>query len=245
MTHLSTLIDIKARVINKEGARIREMFNSLANNYDVANDVLSFGMHRLWKKQLVQKLPKGKVSVLDCATGTGDIAILIKQLNPKADVTAIDFSEKMLDQAPAKAEKAGIKNIRFLVADILKLPFGPDSFDQITISFGIRNVENLLNAIEEFEKILKPKGILHILEFGQPANPSWSKIYSAYHRGVLPVIGGLITGNMKAYSYLNKSSEEFPTGESFMKQFPPTSWKALETKPLLGGIAYIYRIQKL
>lgn len=220
------------------------MFNSLAKNYDIANDVLSFGMHRVWKKELVNKIPKAKATILDCATGTGDIAILIKKRNPKSEVTGIDFSEKMLEQAPPKAEKAGHKDIKFMVADILKLPFGDNTFDHITISFGIRNVENLLAAIAEFERILKPKGVLHVLEFGQPDNPSWSKLYSTYHQKVLPVVGGVITGNKKAYSYLNKSSEEFPSGESFIKQFPPMSWEGLETTPLLGGIAYIYRIQK-
>lgn len=221
------------------------MFNSLAGNYDIANDVLSFGMHRLWKKELVSKIPKEKVVVLDCATGTGDIAILIKKNAPKAEITGIDFSEKMLEQAPPKAAKAGIKDIRFLVADILKLPFGNDSFDHITISFGIRNVENLLAAIAEFERVLKSKGILHVLEFGQPQDPAWSKIYGTYHQKLLPLVGGVITGNMKAYSYLNKSSEEFPSEESFIKQFPPMSWKCIEMKSLLGGIAYIYRIQKI
>lgn len=231
-------------MISKESLRIKDMFNSLAKNYDVANDVLSFGMHRLWKKELVSKIPKEGVDALDCATGTGDIAILIKKHSPKTKLTAIDFSEKMIEQAPPKAKKEGIEDIQFLVADILKLPFANNSFDHITISFGIRNVENLLSAIAEFERILKPKGTLHVLEFGQPQGPAWSKVYSSYHRSVLPVVGGLITGNIKAYSYLNKSSEEFPSGESFIKQFPPTVWKAIETNPLLGGIAYIYRIQK-
>src|SRR4051794_25630119 len=114
------------------------MFNSLATNYDIANDVLSFGMHRLWKSELTKAIPQGYVDVLDCATGTGDIAILIKKANPNAKITAIDFSEKMLEQAPPKAEKEGIKDIRFLAADILNLPFTDSSFDHITISFGIR-----------------------------------------------------------------------------------------------------------
>ncbi len=232
-------------MLNKEATRIRDMFNSVASNYDIANDVLSFGMHRLWKKQLVNAIPRGTVEVLDCATGTGDIAILTKQTNPSAKITAIDFSEKMLEQAPPKAEKAGIKDIRFLAADILQLPFGDETFDQITISFGIRNVENLLGAIAEFERILKPNGMLHILEFGQPINPNWNKVYSTYHRKVLPLIGGAITGNVKAYSYLNKSSEEFPSGEEFQKQFTTTAWKAKEMTPLLGGIAFIYRMQKI
>lgn len=220
------------------------MFNSLAKNYDIANDVLSFGMHRVWKKQLIKSIPKAKSSILDCATGTGDIAILIKKHSPESQVTAIDFSEKMIEQAPPKAKEAGVPDIKFLVADILKLPFSNDSFDHITISFGIRNVENLLAAISEFERILKPNGTLHVLEFGQPTQLAWAKIYSAYHRRILPVIGGSITGNMKAYSYLNKSSEEFPSGEDFTKQFPPVSWKLNECTSLLGGIAYIYRIKK-
>ena len=233
-------------MISKEASRIREMFNSVASKYDVANDVLSFGMHRLWKKKLVLGLPKNNaVSVLDCATGTGDVAILIKKENPKAKVTAIDFSEKMLEAAPPKAAKEGITDIQFLAADIMSLPFSEKSFEHITISFGIRNVESLLGAISEFEKILKPGGVLHVLEFGQPSDPRWSRIYSTYHKQLLPLVGGLITGNRKAYTYLNKSSEEFPSGEIFMKQFPSSSWKALEETSLMGGIAYIYRIQRI
>jgi len=234
-------------VLSKEATRIREMFNSVATNYDIANDVLSFGMHRLWKKELVKKIPskKTKIDVLDCATGTGDIAILIKKRNSKAQVTAIDFSERMLEQAPPKAAKAGFKDIKFLAADILNLPFSDKSFDHITISFGIRNVENLRVAISEFERVLRSGGVAHILEFGQPSSPLWAKTYTTYHRKVLPFIGGAITGNLSAYSYLNKSSEEFPSGEGFVKQFSPTTWKCTESTALLGGIAYIYRLQKI
>jgi demethylmenaquinone methyltransferase/2-methoxy-6-polyprenyl-1,4-benzoquinol methylase len=234
-------------VISKEASRIRDMFNSIASKYDAANDVLSFGMHRIWKKALVRGLGS-KIdifSTLDCATGTGDIAIMLKKHFPFSEVTAIDFSEKMLEEAPAKAKKAGVEDIKFLAADILSLPFSDASFDNITISFGIRNVENLLKAISELERVLKSKGHIHILEFGQPKNPRWKKLYSTYHQSVLPVVGGVLTGNYKAYKYLNKSSEEFPSGQNFAKQFPPTTWKSKEVTPLMGGIAYIYRLQKL
>ena len=223
------------------------MFNSVAESYDSANDLLSLGMHRVWKKNFVNGISpdtKAFFEILDCATGTGDIAIEIQRRYRRAKVTGIDFSEKMLDQAPAKAEKAGFKKIRFLAADILKLPFSDNSFDHITISFGIRNVENLLAAIAEFERVLKPNGQLHVLEFGQPQNQIWSKVYGIYHRKLLPFIGGLISGNQEAYSYLNKSSEEFPSGKEFVKQFSSTAWKELEMKPLLGSVAYIYRLQK-
>lgn len=224
------------------------MFNSVAESYDSANDLLSLGMHRIWKKNFVTGISpdtKAFFEILDCATGTGDIAIEIQRRYKRAKVTGIDFSEKMLDQAPAKAEKAGFKKIRFLAADILRLPFSDNSFDHITISFGIRNVENLLGAIAEFERVLKPKGQLHVLEFGQPQNKTWSKVYGIYHRKLLPFIGGLISGNQEAYSYLNKSSEEFPSGREFMKQFSSTTWKELEVTPLLGSVAYIYRLEKI
>jgi len=224
------------------------MFNSVAESYDSANDLLSLGMHRVWKKNFVNGISpdtKAFFEILDCATGTGDIAIEIQRRYKRAKVTGIDFSEKMLDQAPAKAVKAGFKKIRFLAADILKLPFSDNSFDHITISFGIRNVENLLAAIAEFERVLKPNGQLHVLEFGQPQNHIWSKIYGIYHRKLLPFLGGLISGNQEAYSYLNKSSEEFPSGKEFVKQFSSTGWKELEMTPLLGSIAYIYRLKKI
>lgn len=234
-------------MISKEAIRIREMFNSLAGKYDLANDVLSFGMHRVWKSDLVEGIGNSseKLAVLDCATGTGDIAIQIKKKFPNYEVSAIDFSEKMLEQAPAKAEKAGVKDIQFLAADILKLPFNSNSFDRITISFGIRNVENLLGAIAEFERVLKSGGSLHVLEFGKPPSDVWAKVYTAYNRNILPLIGGILTRNKNAYSYLNKSSEDFASGNDFIKQFPSTSWKPISSKSLMGGIAYIYRIEKI
>lgn len=223
------------------------MFNSVAAKYDIANDLLSFGMHRVWKKKFVSEIStttKHSFDVLDCATGTGDIAILLQKTFPKAKVTGIDFSEAMLDQAPEKAKREGFKDIKFLAADILDLPFSENSFDHITVSFGVRNVENLLGAIAEFERVLRPGGTLHVLEFGQPLSYKWGKVYGTYHKKVLPVVGGLITGNMRAYSYLNKSSEEFPSGQDFAKQFTSTAWDVSEVTPLMGGIAYIYRIFK-
>ncbi|HXH75160.1 MAG TPA: ubiquinone/menaquinone biosynthesis methyltransferase [Bacteriovoracaceae bacterium] len=214
---------------------VRVMFNDISHKYDLLNDVLSVGTHRLWKKQFVKMIADSHpMKALDCATGTGDIAFMLNKTVP--DVTGIDFSENMIDFAGQRAKKANSR-VKFRVADIQRLPFEDQSFDAASISFGIRNVENLELGLKELGRVSKS---LYILEFGQPKNKLFSKLYFWMLRLYVPLFG-LISKRADAYEYLIASSEKFPSGEKFLEIMARnTPYKNFGYVPVFGGIAYMY-----
>lgn len=233
-------------MIGPESDKIKSIFSDVAARYDRANQVLSLGIHHLWRKKLVQwSYAKPGDQILDCATGTGDVAIAFqKHLKGQGVVTGIDFCSEMLSFAPQKAQDLGF-TIDFQVADVTQLPFQDESFDIVSISFGIRNVENPLAGIQEMARVLKPGGRLLILEFGQVKWPLVNSAYSWYSKNVLPKVGGWITKKPQAYEYLQESSAEFPCGSDFikvMKKVPALD--GFEFEALNFGIAYLYKATK-
>lgn len=222
---------------------IRSMFSKVASNYDKANSVLSVGIHHLWRKKLV-KLSGVKAGdrVLDCATGTGDLAIEFKQaVGKNGYVKGTDFCAEMLVPAPAKAKAKNLE-IDFEQADVTALQFESNSFDACSISFGIRNVNDPVKALQEMARVVKPGGVVMVLEFGQVELPVMGPLYNWYSQKVLPVIGGLVTGQKDAYQYLQSSSAAFPCKENFLKLMEQSgSFSKMEYSPVTGGIAYIYK----
>lgn len=214
---------------------VRVMFNDISHKYDLLNDVLSAGTHRLWKKNFVNLVMKNHPSnVLDCATGTGDIAFMLEKKG--AEVTGLDFSEKMIDHATIRAQDRASK-VKFLVGDIQKLPFGDKEFDAVTISFGIRNVESLELGLKELGRVAKS---VHILEFGQPKNTLYKKAYFTMLKAYVPVFG-LISKRGDAYEYLIATSEQFPSDEKFLSIMKAnTNFTHYRSQPVFGGIAYMY-----
>ena len=232
--------------VGPEAEVIKSMFAKVARRYDLANQVLSMGIHHIWRRKLVALSDaKAGQKVLDCATGTGDLALEFKQkVGKTGEVIGTDFCAEMLRPAPAKARNARLE-IQFEVADAMDLKYADSSFDVVSISFGIRNVADPVKALREMTRVLKPGGRLMVLEFGQSNVPGFAQIYGFYSERVLPILGGLVTGQKSAYEYLQKSSEKFPSRENFialMKQVPELS--GLEFHPLTGGIAYIYKAVK-
>ncbi len=215
---------------------IKNMFDDIAGNYDLLNDVLSVGTHRLWKKMVVKKaMQNSPRRVLDCATGTGDLAFMIEK-EGCSDITAIDFSDEMIHFAKLRAQK-GKSNATFLKADITNLPFDSKSFDSTTVSFGVRNVEDLEKGLQELSRVSKS---VHILEFGQPKNKIVSFIYFNLLKLYVPVFG-IISGRKDCYEYLIASSESFPSGETFMELMKKNSdHKHFTFEPIFNGIAYLY-----
>jgi len=215
---------------------IRLMFNDISPKYDLLNDVLSLGTHRLWKKKLIRlSLQDKPVSALDCATGTGDIAFELKK-NCPGSVMGIDFSQGMIDQAIERSKK-NPHQVEFRVADIEKLPFTDKSFDITTISFGIRNVENLDQGLKELGRVARG---VYILEFGRPQNNLFKKLYFGLLKLYVPLFG-LVSKRKDAYEYLISSSEAFPSGEEFVSIMKKNmSFKNFGYTPVFGGIAYIY-----
>lgn len=229
-----------------QASEIKKMFSSIAGGYDQANTFLSAGIHHLWRKALVS-YSNAQVGdrVLDCATGTGDLAIEFRRtVGPQGRVTGTDFCAEMLALAPAKARSHGF-TIDFQLADVMALPFNENLFDIASISFGIRNVENPSQAISELYRVLKPRGSLYILEFGQPKSKVVAHLYNSYSTKVLPKIGGWITGQPQAYSYLEKSASKFPCREEFVELIKNAApFKSVEFKSLSLGVAYIYKTTK-
>jgi demethylmenaquinone methyltransferase/2-methoxy-6-polyprenyl-1,4-benzoquinol methylase len=223
--------------------KIRSMFSQISGRYDLANTVLSAGIHHLWRRDVVAwSDAKTGDKVLDCATGTGDLAIEFKKtVGLSGEVLGTDFCAEMLEPAPMKAAKAG-HEINFEQADVMNLPYADATFDIASIAFGIRNVSDPAKALTELARVTKPGGRVMVLEFGQPTLPLIAQAYNFYSRRILPKIGGLVTGNANAYEYLQNSSANFPCRDEFTKMMDDTGrYASAQWRPLSLGIAYIYK----
>lgn len=222
---------------------IRSMFSKVAANYDKANSVLSVGIHHLWRSKLVKwSGAKAGQNILDCATGTGDLAIEFKKaVGPTGKVVGTDFCAEMLIPAPGKAKAKGLE-VEFAQADVTQLSYPDASFDISSISFGIRNVGDPEKGLSELARVVKPGGYVMVLEFGQVDIPVFGPIYNYYSNNVLPIIGGWVTGQKDAYEYLQKSSAAFPCRKEFVELMNKTGqFEKIEFISLTGGIAYIYK----
>lgn len=234
--------EITPDVTAKNPTTVKSMFASVAQNYDRANSVLSMGIHHLWRSKLVKLVgAQPGQKVLDCATGTGDLAIAFKKaVGAEGVVVGTDFCEEMLAHAPTKAKALGL-DISFQLADVMNLPFANGAFDFSSISFGIRNVSDPLKGLSEMARVIKPGGKVVVLEFGQVEVPVVGSVYNWYSQKLLPKIGGWVTGQPQAYEYLQKSSAAFPCREEFCDLMKKTAaFSQVEYHSLSMGIAYIY-----
>lgn len=223
------------------GEEVRKMFADIAENYDRINDLLSLGIHHRWRKKavMVSGARQGD-HVLDCATGTGDLAIEFKkQVGESGKVLGTDFCVEMMKHAPHKAHRDGVV-VSFEVADALCLPYEANRFDIASIAFGIRNMGEPLHVLKEMARVVKPGGKVVILEFGQPRG-LLKLPYQFYGRYVIPAIGGWLSGNREAYAYLTQTSARFPAGRIFLELMEKAGvFSAQKAHRLTGGIAYIY-----
>lgn len=222
---------------------IKSLFSSVAHGYDKANDAMTFGLAHRWRKQLVKwsaVYPGDRV--LDCATGTGDLAIEFKKaVGPQGTVIGTDFCEDMLAQAPPKAKRAHLA-VDFQVADAMNLPFDDASFDVSSIAYGIRNISDPQKAIREMARVVKPGGRVMILETGDAPENGLKKAFEFYFKQVIPRVGGWVTGQRYAYEYLNKSSRGFPSRERFLEVMSSTGlFSNCEYQVLFGGASFLYR----
>jgi demethylmenaquinone methyltransferase/2-methoxy-6-polyprenyl-1,4-benzoquinol methylase len=225
---------------------IRTMFGGISKKYDLANSILSLGIHHQWKKKLVRESQvQAHHWVLDCATGTGDLAFLFEAaVGDRGQVIGSDFCAPMLDIARKKASLRRSK-VRFDCADVMSLPYLDSQFDIVSISFGIRNVPNTTKALQELGRVIRPMGRLLILEFGQPTVKWWAMLFNFYSKWLLPWIGGWISGNPEAYRYLQKSSSEFPCSSDFLNIAKNTGlFETAKAISIQGGIAYLYVLHR-
>jgi len=220
---------------------VHDMFASIARSYDRANGVLSLGVHHRWRKRTVsESMVKNGDTVLDCATGTGDLAMEFKSIvGPDGHVVGTDFCEEMLVHASKKAMKRSL-DIVWEVQDVQHLTYPANSFDIASIAFGIRNVDDPLAALREMGRVVRSGGRVVVLEFGTPS--WWMKpLFAVYSKAIIPVLGGIISGNAKAYRYLTRTSAAFPTGDAFLALLDQCGmFSRRRTIPLTGGIAHLY-----
>lgn len=220
---------------------VRQMFSSIASRYDVTNEVLSLGIHRVWRSAAVRYSEAREGDrILDCATGTGDLALAFKRkVGASGSVVGTDFCPEMLQSAPAKASEAGLA-VEFQVADAMALPFADASFDVSSISFGIRNVDDPVKCLKEMARVVKPGGRVVVLEFGQPQG-LFGALFQFYSKTIMPAVGGLLTGNRAAYQYLPRTAASFPAGERFLELMDQAdSFQKRVAHPLTFGTSYVY-----
>jgi demethylmenaquinone methyltransferase/2-methoxy-6-polyprenyl-1,4-benzoquinol methylase len=222
------------------------IFDAIAGRYDVINTVLSGGLHRIWRRAMRRSLPQRlNLTVLDLATGTGDVALeLIK--NPHVQkVRGLDLSKGMIAKGREKIAAAGHGDkITLDVGDAQKIPYSDASFDAVTISFGIRNVADVKLCLSEIYRVLKPGGRVLILEFGLPRSRVLRSAHLFYLRNILPGLGRMLSGHATAYSYLNQTIEEFPYGAAFAELLTGAGFTDAQYRPMSGGIVHLYRGDK-
>jgi len=221
--------------------KVRRMFADIAEDYDRVNSILSFGVHHGWRTRTVQLSgAQAGDHVLDCATGTGDLAIQFKEkVGDSGYVLGTDFCKEMIEHAPEKAAENNLE-VDFEVADAMNLPYENDRFDISSIAFGIRNVDDPVQALKEMTRVVKPGGQVVVLEFGQPKGLI-KYPYELYSQYIMPTFGGWISGNREAYSYLPRTSAEFPAGNNFVELMKKAGcFTSHMFEKLTAGIAYVY-----
>lgn len=224
---------------------IRDMFNAIAPRYDLLNRVLSGGIDQSWRRKVIRRLMETEPdSVLDVATGTADLAIMAARKGVAENI-GVDISEDMLDVGRRKVTGAGLDSqVTLEVGDAEALPFPENRFDAATVSFGVRNFEDLDAGLRELHRVLKPGGRLLVLEFSRPRAFPVKQFYAFYNAHILPIIGRLVSGDSGAYTYLPESIAVFPDGEDFERHMAMAGFQTPTTKRLTFGIASLYEGRK-
>lgn len=225
--------------------QVTKMFDTISKNYDGLNRVISFGIDVKWRKRVVNLIKKEKPdTILDIATGTGDLAINLVKTGAKK-ITGLDISPGMLAVGKEKiAEKKLTDTIDMIIGDSENLPFPDNSFDAITVAFGVRNFENLDKGLLEIYRVLKPKGVFVVLETSVPSKTPYKQGYKFYTKYILPTIGKIFSKDRTAYSYLCESASIFPYGEAFNNILQKNGFITVENKPQTFGVASIYVASK-
>ena len=222
--------------------KVQGVFSSVASKYDVMNDVMSLGIHRVWKDAMMDWLaPIRGQALLDVAGGTGDISFRFLKRASGANATVLDLTESMLAEGRKRAENVGISGqLEWVVGDAMALPFEDDSFDVYTISFGIRNVTNPQKALSEAYRVLKPGGRIMVLEFSHIPNDLLQWFYDKYSFNVIPRLGQIIASDRSSYQYLVESIRKFPKQESFMKLVNAAGFENTKFRNLTMGVACLH-----
>ena len=230
--------------LSKKG-QVEKMFNNISKEYDILNRVISFGIDVSWRKKIVKILKsKNPSTILDVATGTGDLAIAMAKTNANK-IIGLDISKGMLDVGIEKIKKKNLNNtIDMVIGDSENLKYEDNFFDAVTVSFGVRNFESLDSGLSEIFRVLKPNGSLVILETSNPTKFPFKQFYRFYSKFILPTIGKIFSKDKLAYNYLSESSAEFPYGEKFNNILKKIGFTNVVDFPQTFGVATIYVASK-
>ncbi len=225
--------------------QVAKMFDNISEDYDGLNRVISLGIDVSWRKKVVKLVGENNPQqILDIATGTGDLALMMAKLNPQR-IVGLDISAGMLEVGKQKIAKANLSDkIEMIVGDSENMPFNDNTFDAITVSFGVRNFENLDKGLTEIYRILKPGGKFVVLETSNPTKFPFKQGYKFYTNFILPVIGKIFSKDKVAYSYLSESANSFPFGEAFNNILQKNGFNNAKNLPVTFGVASIYTALK-
>lgn len=225
--------------------QVATMFDNISKEYDGLNRVISFGIDVSWRKKVTKIVSRNNPKqILDIATGTGDLALMMSQLNPDR-IVGLDISAGMLEVGKQKIAKANLSDtIEMVVGDSENMPFEDNTFDAITVSFGVRNFANLDKGLKEIRRVLKPNGTFVVLETSNPTKFPFKQGYKFYTSFILPIIGKIFSRDKVAYSYLSESANSFPFGEAFDNILQKNGFINTEYKPVTFGVATIYSATK-
>lgn len=225
--------------------QVENMFDNISTNYDGLNRVISFGIDQSWRKKVIKMVKEsGAKSALDIATGTGDLAIALAK-NGIKKIVGLDISKGMLDVGRQKIKAQHLSDkIEMVQADSENLPYEDNTFDAITVAFGVRNFENLDQGLSEIYRVLKPKGVFVVLETSNPTRFPFKQGYTIYTKFILPVIGKLFSKDKSAYTYLSESASVFPFGEAFNNILKKNGFIEVKHYPQTFGVSTIYKASK-
>lgn len=231
----------------EEGSKreqVEQMFDRISPKYDLLNRLLSMGTDQGWRRKVIRGVGQEPVDqLLDVATGTADLAIMASKVAQR--ITGADISAGMLQHGRMKVEKAGLaERITLVQADAADLPFPDDTFDAITIAFGVRNFEDLPRGIRGMARVLRPGGRLFVLEFSQPRTTPFKQIFRFYFHRIMPLIGRMVSKDDAAYTYLPESVDAFPQGKTFELILQDCGLREVHSRPLTFGVATLYTARK-
>ena len=244
MSEKTTHFGYQTVPLRSKASRVADVFDSVATRYDLMNDLMSVGIHRIWKHIAVEmSAVKPGQCVLDVAGGTGDMtAKFARRVGPKGMVFLTDINSSMLHIGRDRLTNLGlVENVRYVQADVEKLPLPPNTFDIVCIAFGLRNVTNKETALSSMRRVLKPGGRLLILEFAKPKSSLLNKIYDTYSFNVLPKLGKIIADDSDSYQYLAESIRMHPDQESLRAMMQKTGFELTDYHNMSGGIVALHR----
>ena len=226
----------------RKAGMVHGVFSSVASKYDIMNDLMSFSIHRVWKDAMMDWLAPGPgQDLLDVAGGTGDIAFRFLNRAPGARATVLDMTQSMLIEGRKRAEADNLANrLDWVVGDAMALPFPENRFDVYTVSFGIRNVTRIADALSEAFRVLRPGGRLMVLEFSQLPNPALQWAYDRYSFNIIPVMGQIVAKDRDSYQYLVESIRKFPDQETFAAMIRQAGFEQVKYRNLTMGVAALH-----